>query len=164
MLTPNSTKVGWNEQMQDMEIKGAPQGIVYSGSLYWIYKVNGKWLNKWDVGLENANANANGEQLPIDAAALILSHSVLHGVQPDRDIIRKEPEQETFVRLRITPYEMPSPDEAEVYKALQVCLEMRDNYVFTESIALWEKVVISDPSTPKRNPNPFDYIPERKLT
>lgn len=31
----------------------------------------------------------------------------LHGVQPDpvaADILRKEPEQETFVRLRITPY------------------------------------------------------------
>nr|GEY71730.1 hypothetical protein [Tanacetum cinerariifolium] len=31
-----------------------------------------------------------------------------------------------------------------------------------ESIDPWEKEVISDPSTPKRNPNPFDYIPERK--
>ncbi|PWA73079.1 AMP deaminase, putative / myoadenylate deaminase [Artemisia annua] len=121
-----------------------------------------------NAGPENANANANGEQLPIAAAALIRSHSVsgdLHGVQPDpvaADILRKEPEQETFVRLRITPYETPSPDEAEVYKALQVCLEMRESYVFRESIAPWEKEVISDPSTPKRNPNPFDYIPERK--
>nr|GEW10901.1 AMP deaminase [Tanacetum cinerariifolium] len=121
-----------------------------------------------NAGPENANATANGEQLPIAAAALIRSHSVsgdLHGVQPDpvaADILRKEPEQETFVRLRITPYETPSPDEAEVYKALQVCLEMRDSYVFRESIAPWDKEVISDPSTPKRNPNPFDYIPASK--
>ncbi|GJS81980.1 hypothetical protein Tco_0748521, partial [Tanacetum coccineum] len=29
----------------------------------------------------------------------------------------------------------PSPDEEEVYKALQVCLEMQDSYVFRETIA-----------------------------
>ncbi|KAL8262353.1 hypothetical protein R6Q59_026402 [Mikania micrantha] len=121
-----------------------------------------------NVGPECASVNANGEQLPIAAATMIRSHSVsgdLHGVQPDpvaADILRKEPEQETFVRLRITPYETPSSDEAEVYRALQVCLEMRNSYVFRESIAPWEKEVISDPSTPKRNPNPFDFLPETK--
>lgn len=53
--------------------------------------------------------NANGEQKPIAAASMIRSHSVsgdLHGVPPDpvaADILRKEPEQETFVRLKITP-------------------------------------------------------------
>ncbi|CAH1423605.1 unnamed protein product [Lactuca virosa] len=100
--------------------------------------------------------NANGE------------HSVsgdLHGVQPDpvvADILRKEPEHETFVRLRISPFETPSSDEAEVYRALQGCLEMRKSYVFRESIAPWEKQVISDPSSPKRNPNPFEYTPETK--
>lgn len=53
--------------------------------------------------------NANGEQIPIAAASMIRSHSVsgdLHGVPPDpvaADILRKEPEQETFVRLKITP-------------------------------------------------------------
>ncbi|CAH1436668.1 unnamed protein product [Lactuca virosa] len=93
--------------------------------------------------------NANGE------------HSVsgdLHGVQPDpvaADILRKEPEHETFVRLRISPFETPSSDEAEVYRALQGCLEMRKSYVYREYIAPWEKQVISDPSSPKRNPNPF---------
>lgn len=52
--------------------------------------------------------NANGEQMPV-AASMIRSHSVsgdLHGVQPDpvaADILRKEPEQETFVRLKISP-------------------------------------------------------------
>ncbi|KAL7583885.1 hypothetical protein Lser_V15G46054 [Lactuca serriola] len=100
--------------------------------------------------------NANGE------------HSVsgdLHGVQPDHvaaDILRKEPEHKTFVRLRISPFETPSSDEAEVYRALQVCLEMRKSYVFGESIAPREKQVISDPSSPKRNPNPFEYTPETK--
>lgn len=53
--------------------------------------------------------NANGEQIPIAAASMIRSHSVsgdLHGVPPDpvaADILRKEPEHETFVRLKITP-------------------------------------------------------------
>ncbi|CAH1442810.1 unnamed protein product [Lactuca virosa] len=101
--------------------------------------------------------NANGE------------HSVsgdLHGVQPDpvaADILRKEPEHETFVRLRISPFETPSSDEAEVYRALQGCLEMRKSYVFRESIAPWEKQVISDLSSPKRNPNPFDIIFKWKM-
>lgn len=63
-----------------------------------------------EQGPESANANANGEKVPIKLASLIRSHSVsgdLHGVQPDpvaADILRKEPEQETFVRLRISPY------------------------------------------------------------
>lgn len=43
------------------------------------------------------------------ASSMIRSHSVsgdLHGVQPDpiaADILRKEPEHETFVRLKISP-------------------------------------------------------------
>lgn len=51
----------------------------------------------------------NGEQMPMAAASMIRSHSVsgdLHSVQPDpvaADILRKEPEQETFVRLKISP-------------------------------------------------------------
>lgn len=53
--------------------------------------------------------NANGEKMPVAASNMIRSHSVsgdLHGVQPDpmaADILRKEPEQETFVRLKISP-------------------------------------------------------------
>ncbi|XP_024443590.1 AMP deaminase isoform X3 [Populus trichocarpa] len=53
--------------------------------------------------------NANGDQVPIPASSMIRSHSVsgdLHGVQPDpiaADILRKEPEQETFARLKISP-------------------------------------------------------------
>lgn len=55
------------------------------------------------------HVNGNGEQIPIAASSMIRSHSVsgdLHGVQPDpiaADILRKEPEQETFARLKITP-------------------------------------------------------------
>ncbi|KAJ7961213.1 AMP deaminase [Quillaja saponaria] len=112
--------------------------------------------------------NANGEQMPVPASNMIRSHSVsgdLHGVQPDpiaADILRKEPEQETFTRLKITPNEIPSPDEVEVYVVLQECLEMRKRYVFKEAVAPWEKEIITDPSTPKPNPDPFFYAPEGK--
>lgn len=58
--------------------------------------------------------------------------------------------------------EMPSPDEMDVYRNLQVCLKMRRSYVFREAVAPWEKEIISDPSTPKPNPNPFNFIPEGK--
>ncbi|PIA59479.1 hypothetical protein AQUCO_00400396v1 [Aquilegia coerulea] len=112
--------------------------------------------------------NNKVDQNPLPAASMIRSHSVsgdLHGVQPDpvaADILRKEPEQETFVRLRISPTEVPSPDEAEVYLVLQDCLRLRESYVFREEVAPWEKEVITDPSTPKPNPNPFSYSPEGK--
>uniref|UniRef100_A0A0R0HC27 AMP deaminase n=1 Tax=Glycine max TaxID=3847 RepID=A0A0R0HC27_SOYBN len=55
-----------------------------------------------------------------------------------------------------------SPDEVEAYVFLQECLEMRKRYVFREAVAPWDKEVISDPSTPKPNPDPFLYIPEGK--
>ncbi|PRQ42902.1 putative hydrolase [Rosa chinensis] len=114
------------------------------------------------------HVTANGEQIAIAASSMIRSHSVsgdLHGVQPDpiaADILRKEPEQETFARLKITPTEVPSPDEIEVYVVLQECLEMRKRYVFSEAVAPWEREVISDPSTPKPNPEPFFYASEGK--
>ncbi|RWW23278.1 hypothetical protein BHE74_00025127 [Ensete ventricosum] len=110
----------------------------------------------------------NGDQKSLSASTIIRSHSVsgnLHGAQHDpiaADILRKEPEQETFVRLRITPNEKPSPDEVEVYKIVQNCLDLRESYVFREEIAPWEKEVITDPSTPKPNPSPFAYTPEQK--
>ncbi|MCE2056222.1 hypothetical protein HAX54_044286 [Datura stramonium] len=116
----------------------------------------------------NAGPDANGEQIAMASPSMIRSHSVsgdLHGVQPDpiaADILRKEPEQETFVRLKISPGETPSADEAEVYRNLQVCLEMRQSYVFKEAVAPWVKEVISDPCTPKPNPNPFEFTPEGK--
>ncbi|KAF5750810.1 AMP deaminase [Tripterygium wilfordii] len=121
-------------------------------------------------GYENLpeHVNANGEQISIAASSMIRSHSIsgdLHGVQPDpiaADILRKEPEQESFTRLKINPTEVPSPDEAEVYVILQECLEMRKRYLFMEAVAPWEKEVISDPSTPKPNPEPFAYTSERK--
>ncbi|CAK8541968.1 unnamed protein product [Lathyrus sativus] len=129
-----------------------------------------------DVGQEVKNQNqlltdslnANGEQMPVAVSSMIHSHSVsgdLHGVQPDpitADILRKEPEHETFARLIITPLEAPLPDEVEAYMVLQECLEMRKRYVFTEVVAPWEKEVISDPGTPKPNPEPFFYTPEGK--
>ncbi|MBA0857697.1 hypothetical protein Goshw_015789, partial [Gossypium schwendimanii] len=122
--------------------------------------------------------NANGEAIQIAASSMIRSHSVsgdLHGVPPDpiaADILRKEPEHETFARLNISPtgidslmyatLEVPSPDEVDVYVVLQECLEMRKRYVFKEAVAPWEKEVITDPSTPKPNPAPFFYAPEGK--
>lgn len=57
---------------------------------------------------------------------------------------------------------MPSSDEMEVYVVLQECLELRKRYVFREAVAPWVKEVISDPSTPKPNPEPFFYAPEGK--
>lgn len=62
----------------------------------------------------NLPDNANGGQIPVAPSSMIRSHSVsgdLHGVQPDpiaADILRKEPEQETFARLKITPTGMHS--------------------------------------------------------
>ncbi|KAJ3676347.1 hypothetical protein LUZ60_003759 [Juncus effusus] len=99
---------------------------------------------------------------------MIRSHSVsgdLHGVQPDpiaADILRKEPEQETFTKVLINPIERVALDEIDVFKTLQKCLELREKYVFREEIAPWEKEVITDPSTPKPNPNPFSYSSEEK--
>ncbi|XP_011095034.1 AMP deaminase isoform X2 [Sesamum indicum] len=114
------------------------------------------------------NINASVESKAMATPSMIRSHSVsgdLHGVPPDpvaADILRKEPEQESFVQLRISPTEIPSPDEVEVYRALQDCLELRRSYVFKEAVAPWEKEIISDPSTPKPILNPFDYNSEGK--
>nr|GFB13324.1 AMP deaminase-like [Tanacetum cinerariifolium]GFB45227.1 AMP deaminase-like [Tanacetum cinerariifolium] len=41
----------------------------------------------------------------------------------------------------------PSPDEAKVYKALRICLEMRDIYVFRETIAPFTSEASSGGST-----------------
>ncbi|KAK6152529.1 hypothetical protein DH2020_015164 [Rehmannia glutinosa] len=138
---------------------------------------------KLDTTYLHANGNVNvpvpinGTGEPMDKSSMIRSHSVsgdLHGVPPDpvaADILRKEPEHETFVRLRISPtgialitffLNIPSLDEVEVYRTLQVCLELRRSYVFKEAVAPWEKEIISDPSTPKPIQNPFDHTPEGK--
>ena len=58
--------------------------------------------------------------------------------------------------------EVPSLDEVDSYIILQECLEMRKRYLFKEAIAPWEKEIISDPSTPKPNPDPFSFTPEGK--
>ncbi|OMO97581.1 hypothetical protein COLO4_14507 [Corchorus olitorius] len=94
--------------------------------------------------------NTNGEAIQIAASSMIRSHSVsgdLHGVQPDpiaADILRKEPEHETFARLRIAPTEVPSADEVEAYVVLQECLEMRRRYVFREAVAPWHYFEMQD--------------------
>ncbi|GAB2296879.1 hypothetical protein Dimus_030980 [Dionaea muscipula] len=112
--------------------------------------------------------NVNGSQMPIPAPSMIRSHSVsgdLHGVQPDpiaADILRKEPEHETFVQLKITPNEAPLPDEVEAYLVLQECLGLRESYVFREHIAPWEKEVTSKATTPKPIQNPFHFSSEPK--
>ncbi|KAF9589478.1 hypothetical protein IFM89_024749 [Coptis chinensis] len=63
---------------------------------------------------------------------------------------------------RIVVPEVPSPDEVEVYLVLQDCLRLRENYVFREEVAPWDKEVITDPSTPKPGPNSFSYSSEAK--
>jgi AMP deaminase len=35
---------------------------------------------------------------------------------------------------------------------------LREKYVFREEVHPWKKHEITDPSTPKPNPNPFHYI------
>ncbi|CAA7398203.1 unnamed protein product [Spirodela intermedia] len=112
--------------------------------------------------------DSDGKPKPLPAANMIRSHSVsgdLHGVQPDpiaADILRKEPEQETFITLKITPTETPSADEAEVFLSLQECLKLRESYVFKEEVTPWQKEVIADPSTPRPHANPFAYVAEEK--
>ncbi|KAK9668485.1 hypothetical protein RND81_13G063800 [Saponaria officinalis] len=129
---------------------------------------NGNTGSETKSQFQDLPGDNNGDQIPIAATSMIRSHSVsgdLHGVQPDpiaADILRKEPEQETFVRLKISPSETPAPDEVESYLVLQECLELRESYVFREAIAPWEKEIISDPSTPKPNLNPFQYASEKK--
>ncbi|KAH8974528.1 hypothetical protein BDL97_01G106700 [Sphagnum fallax] len=101
------------------------------------------------------------------AADLRRTHSIpgdIHGMHaPDpvaADILRKEPEQETFVRLSVTPIEAPSAEEEEVCVLMQECLALREKYVFREKVHPWYKEELSDPSTPKPDPEPFQYRPE----
>uniref|UniRef100_A0A0D9X393 AMP deaminase n=1 Tax=Leersia perrieri TaxID=77586 RepID=A0A0D9X393_9ORYZ len=110
----------------------------------------------------------NGDVKPVPSTSMIRSQSAtgsLHGAQLNpvaADILRKEPEHETFSRINITAVETPSPDEIEAYKVLQKCLELREKYIFREEVAPWEKEIITDPSTPKPNPNPFYYEHQTK--
>jgi AMP deaminase len=113
-------------------------------------------------------ASQNGDTKPVPSTNMIRSQSAtgsLHGAQHNpvaADILRKEPEHETFSRINITAVETPSPDEIEAYKVLQKCLELREKYMFREEVAPWEKEIITDPSTPKPNPNPFYYEQQTK--
>ncbi|ONM61046.1 AMP deaminase [Zea mays] len=113
-------------------------------------------------------ASQNGELTSAPSTQMIRSHSAtgsLHVPQLNpiaADILRKEPEHETFSKINITAVETPSPDEIEAYKVLQKCLELRQRYIFREEVAPWEKEIITDPSTPKPNPNPFSYEHQAK--
>ncbi|KAL6657256.1 hypothetical protein ACP70R_005036 [Stipagrostis hirtigluma subsp. patula] len=110
----------------------------------------------------------NGDLKQVPSTHMIRSHSAtgsLHAPQLNpiaADILRKEPEHETFSKINITAVETPSPDEIEAYKVLQKCLELRERYIFREEVAPWEKEIITDPSTPKPNPNPFNYEHQAK--
>ncbi|OAE33839.1 hypothetical protein AXG93_3559s1050 [Marchantia polymorpha subsp. ruderalis] len=115
---------------------------------------------------ENVKPKSPGSE-KATAATIIRSHSIpgeLHGMHaPDpvaADILRKIPEQETFVRLNVSPLEAPSDEEEEVCLLMQECLKLRDKYVFREREHPWEKEEITDPSTPKPNLDPFNYQPE----
>ncbi|XP_047093993.1 probable AMP deaminase isoform X1 [Lolium rigidum] len=167
LIRPNSPKSPVASASTFESIEGSDEDVAS--------KVNGKL----DNGHPNTNGNLEGEHkgnaitengaaTPLPAKGMPRPHSIsndLHGVQPDpvaADILRKEPEQESFIKLLTAPHEIPSPDEIEVYKILQKCLELRDCYLFREEIAPWEKEVINDPCTPKPNPNPFTFVPEPK--
>jgi len=116
-------------------------------------------------GLVKPQSPSNAEK----SSAIIRSHSIsgdLHGIHaPDpvaADILRKEPEQETYVKLNVDPIEAPSEEEEEVCRYMSEFLMLRDSYVFREKIPPWEKEEITDPGTPKPNPNPFLFKPEPK--
>lgn len=113
---------------------------------------------------ENAVLKAAADK---SAANLIRSHSIagdLHGIHaPDpvaADILRKEPEQETYVKLNVSPIEAPSEEEEEVCKYMHECMALRDKYVYREKTPPWVKEEIIDSDTPKPNPDPFYYRPE----
>nr|BAK00532.1 predicted protein [Hordeum vulgare subsp. vulgare] len=167
LIRPNSPKSPVASASTLESAEGSDEDVVT--------KANGKS----DNGYVNTNGNLEGEHkgnsvvengaaTPLAAKNMTRSHSIsndLHAVQPDpvaADILRKEPEQESFIKLLTAPHEIPSPDEIEVYKILQKCLELRDCYLFREEVAPWEKEVINDPCTPKPNPNPFTFVPEPK--
>ncbi|KAK1390161.1 hypothetical protein POM88_018339 [Heracleum sosnowskyi] len=55
---------------------------------------------------------------------------------------------ESQMRRRNLPlkiFMMNASDEADVFRTIQVCLKMRESYVFREEVALWEKEIITDP-------------------
>ncbi|CAK9178407.1 unnamed protein product [Ilex paraguariensis] len=93
----------------------AMSGTHRTSCLNWVASIFSAGLNEQAPDCETLfqnlldHVNANGEQMPIASSSMIRSHSVsgdLHGVQLDpvaADILRKELEHETFVRLKISP-------------------------------------------------------------
>ncbi|KAL4199953.1 hypothetical protein AMTRI_Chr03g53920 [Amborella trichopoda] len=76
------------------------------------------------------------------------------------DILRKEPEKEG-IPLEMALNEALSGEDKEVRLMLQECLSLRNKYVFREKIVMWEKEMMSDPSTRKPVIDPFCYKSER---
>lgn len=108
--------------------------------------------------------NAGEDQNQKSGTMMRKSHSIsgdilaMHPPDPiAADILRKEPEQDNLVRLKITPIDAPTSEEEEVCRMMQECLALREKYVFREKVVPWEREIITDPSTPKRNPKPFFF-------
>lgn len=111
--------------------------------------------------------NAGEDQNQKSGTMMRKSHSIsgdilaMHPPDPiAADILRKEPEQDNLVRLKITPIDAPTSEEEEVCLMMQECLALRDKYVFREKVVPWEREITTDPSTPKRNPKPFCFEDE----
>ena len=110
-------------------------------SLWWDLQYS-KWIISCEQGPDCKNSfqalpediTANGDNKPLPSANMIRSHSAsggLHGVQPDpvaADFLRKEREQETFVRMKISPGGM----------TINVLI------IFTHSTWLWSDPHISE--------------------
>ncbi|KAH7299486.1 hypothetical protein KP509_24G014400 [Ceratopteris richardii] len=118
---------------------------------------------------DNANMSLERTGKPIERTcnAMSKSHSIpgeLHNIHTSdpvtADILRKEPEQESYVHLHFEPFEAPSPEEEEVCRLMQECLLLRQKYVFRERIVPWKKDSIADHSSPLQNPDPFHYEQE----
>nr|PNR52646.1 hypothetical protein PHYPA_009020 [Physcomitrium patens] len=85
------------------------------------------------------------------------------------DILRKEPEQEQFIRLIVSPTEVPSMEEEEVCNLMQECLAMRAKYLFHEISHPWQSEshqeddsthAATSSSSSDPDPDPFRYAPE----
>ncbi|KAI3689329.1 hypothetical protein L2E82_47283 [Cichorium intybus] len=99
-----------------------------------------------DVGFDSAS----GGSVDILAQLVVVKDGTKNNIQQTQmqvQPMQSQMQMQSQIKV-VQTYQFPRQMQAEVYKALQVCLEMRNNYVLRESIALWEKEVIYDPSTP----------------
>ncbi|KAI3768467.1 hypothetical protein L2E82_19167 [Cichorium intybus] len=103
-----------------------------------------------DVGFDSAS----GGSVDILAQLVVVKDGTKNNIQQTQmqvQPMQSQMQMQSQTKV-VQTYQFRRQMQVEVYKALQVCLEMRNNYVLRESIALWEKEVIYDPSTPERNP------------